>query len=339
MGAAIGHAQHRRGIGDHLVHHVEAAIGVVLERQHQQALAAARHQHFERHRLGRAAGALGDGGNRVLRVGLVVGPLAHREHLVERFGHEGARTAIGRRLDQAPPQLRIGREPGIALGGRELAHLQPRRMGGEGMGRGLQPHDDADRPRAHLRVGQRAPPGARRGSGRASRATAWAGHRPAPAGRRGPAGQRGGFQRLELARAEVGIDLQHAAAGALHAGGDAQKLGLAGAERGREAAVLGLVLGGARGGEAQGAGAQRLLGEARHLLDLALVRHLGMVGAALAHDVEAQRAVRQLGRHIDRAAHRVERVEIVGKDSQSNFTPSLSTVPGMSSTPSIRLIR
>ena len=85
-------------------------------------------------------------------------------------------------------------------------------MGGEGMRRGLQPHDDADRPRADLRVGRAA---------RLAHAMDLV-ERLAPqlglgvdlhqqAGER-PAGQRrSGFQRLELARAEVGIDLQHAA--------------------------------------------------------------------------------------------------------------------------------
>ena len=112
-----------------------------------------------------------------------------------------------------------------------------------------------------------------------------------------PAGEPGrGIERLELARAEIGIDLQHALAGALHALGQGEQLDLAGAERRREAAVRGLVLGGARGGDAERAGAQRLLDQPRHLLALALVRHLGMVGAAIAHDVEAQRAVRQLRR-------------------------------------------
>ncbi len=41
------------------------------------------------------------------------------------------------------------------------------------------------------------------------------------------------------------------------------------------------------------------------------VRHLFVVGAALAHDIEAQRAMWQLRRHVDCAAHRVERVEIL----------------------------
>ena len=71
------------------------------------------------------------------------------------------------------------------------------------------------------------------------------------------------------------------------------------------------MLGGARRREAHGAGTQRLLGEARHLLDFALVRCLFVLGAAFAHDIEAQRAVRQLRRHVDRAAHRFEGIEIL----------------------------
>ena len=193
-------------------------------------------------------------------------------------------------------------------------------MRGERMRRRLQPHDDTDRPRADLRVGE--PPGLAHAVDLVERLAPQLGlgvdlHQQA---RQRPAGERGRcLQRFELARPEVGIDLQHAAARALHAGGDAQKLGLAGAERGREAAVLGLVLGGARGREAHRAGAQGLLGEARHLLDLALARHLGMVGAAIAHDVEAQRAVRQLGRDIDGPAHRRQRVEIVGEGFPVEF--------------------
>ena len=95
-------------------------------------------------------------------------------------------------------------------------------MGGEGMGRGLQPHDDADRPRAHLRVGRAA--GLAHAVDLVERLAPQLGlgidlHQQA--GER-PAGQRRrGLQRLELARPEIGIDLQHAATGALHAGGDA----------------------------------------------------------------------------------------------------------------------
>ena len=179
---------------------------------------------------------------------------------------------------------------------------------------GFEPHDHADRPAADLRVGLVS---------RRAHAMDVA-QRLAPeiglgidldqqAGERA-AGQRcRRFQRLELAGAEVGVDLDHAATGTPDALRDAQKLGLAGRERGREASVAGLVLGGARSREAHGTGAQCLLGEARHLLDLAPGRHFGVLGAAIAHDVEAQCAVWQLGGDVDRAVHRGQGVEIVGE--------------------------
>ena len=182
------------------------------------------------------------------------------------------------------------------------------------MRRRLEAHDDADRPGAHLRIGDAARPA--HGVDLVERLA------PQPglgidlnqqAGER-PARQLGGrIERLELARTEIRVDLQHAAPGALHALGDAQQLGLAGAERGRETAVARLVLGGARRGEAHGAGMQRFLGEAGHLLDLAFGRDFGMLGAAITHHVEAQRAVWELRGHVDRAIHRGQRVEIVGE--------------------------
>ena len=44
-----------------------------------------------------------------------------------------------------------------------------------------------------------------------------------------------------------------------------------------------------------------------------------MVGAAIAHDVEAQRAVRQLRRDIDGPAHRGQGIEIVGEGFPVEF--------------------
>ncbi len=129
-----------------------------------------------------------------------------------------------------------------------------------------------------------------------------------------PAGEPGGgIERFELARPEIRIDLEHAPSGSLHALGEGKELDLACAQRGREAAVARLVLGGARGRDAECAGPQCLFDQTGHLLALALVRHLGMVGSALAHDVEAQRAVWQLSRHVNGAGHRAERIEVVGE--------------------------
>ena len=183
---------------------------------------------------------------------------------------------------------------------------------------GLESHDHADRPRAHLRIGLVA------GGAHAMDLASVSRHRS-------------GWASTWTSRQESGRPASVAAASSasnspgpkseltsitprparLMPCGDAQELGLARRERGREASVAGLVLGGARGGEAHGAGAQCFLGEARHLLDLAFARDLVMLGAAIAHDVEAQCAMRQLRRHVDGTGHRAQGIEIVGKGSPS----------------------
>ena len=81
---------------------------------------------------------------------------------------------------------------------------------------------------------------------------------------------------------------------------------------GNQFAGIGLVRIGARGGEAERAGAHRLLGQAAHLGDVLGRRRLA-VDAALAHDIDAQRMMRHLRRDIDRARHAVERVEVFRK--------------------------
>ncbi len=102
-------------------------------------------------------------------------------------------------------------------------------MAGERMRRRLEAHDDADRPRAHLRIGHAA--AAAHGVDLVERLAPQLGlgvdlDQQAGEGTAGQLGRR--VQRLELARPEVGVDLQHAAAGALHALGDAEQLGFAG---------------------------------------------------------------------------------------------------------------
>ena len=206
---------------------------------------------------------------------------------MECFTH-GRQGIAGTRREQALAQIGIGRQTLIARSRSEIAQLAPHRMGGEWMDGGLEPHDHADRPAADLRIGLAA-----RGAHAMD-----VGQRVSPqlglgidldqqAGKRAARQRRRRFQRLELAGAEVGVHLDHAAAGAFDTLRNAQQLGLAGRQRGREASVAGLVLGRPRGREAHGAGAQRLLGEARHLLDFALGRHFGVLGAAVAHDIEA----------------------------------------------------
>ncbi len=79
---------------------------------------------------------------------------------------------------------------------------------------------------------------------------------------------------------------------------------------GDQLAGRGLMRIGARGRKAEGAGADRRLGQAAHLGDV--VRGGGLaVDAALAHDIDAQRMMRDLRRDIDRPRHAGQRVEII----------------------------
>ncbi len=134
----------------------------------------------------------------------------------------------------------------------------------------------------------------------------------------------------------VGHELEHAVAGAADRVAEGEQLLGRRVGAGHEA-VLRAVQDRAAGADAAGAGPQRLLGELRHLRDLVGVG-LALVGT-LAHHVGAQRGVRHLGGDVDGAGRLVERVEVLGKLSQSQSMPSWSAVPGMSSTPSMSSIR
>ena len=121
---------------------------------------------------------------------------------------------------------------------------------------------------------------------------------------------------LELAlgagRVEVGDELDDAAARVLHAERDAQQLGLGGAQRRRRIALHGAMVEGARGREAERAGAHRLGRERAHARHL-VRRRLLEPGGALAHHEDAQRAVRQLGAEIHVARPRFQRIEILAE--------------------------
>src|SRR3954447_3990778 len=81
---------------------------------------------------------------------------------------------------------------------------------------------------------------------------------------------------------------------------------------GTSSPVLGLVRIGARGGEAERAGAQGVGGQPMHRGDVLRGRGLA-VDAALAHHIDAQRMMRDLCRDIDRARQAFERVEELRK--------------------------
>ena len=77
-------------------------------------------------------------------------------------------------------------------------------------------------------------------------------------------------------------------------------------------ADIGLVRVGARGREAERACAYRLFGQAAHLGDVLRVCRFA-TDAALAHDIDAQRMMRDLRRDIDRARQPSEGVEVFRK--------------------------
>ena len=82
------------------------------------------------------------------------------------------------------------------------------------------------------------------------------------------------------------------------------------------------------------AGGDSLGDQLGHALDVVVGG--GLVGRApLAHHERAHRAVRDLRGDVDRARDAVERVEVLGDDSQSHLMASRNDVPGMPSTPSM----
>jgi hypothetical protein len=84
-------------------------------------------------------------------------------------------------------------------------------------------------------------------------------------------------------------------------------------QTGRKSSVLGLVLDRARCGEAERTGTQRILEQTTHRFDLGYCWVLCMIGAALAHYVEAQRAVRDLRADVHHLRRGRQRVEILGE--------------------------
>ena len=109
---------------------------------------------------------------------------------------------------------------------------------------------------------------------------------------------------------EVADDLQHALADRAERLGDADQLvGLGGQRRGQLAAAAAVVQR-ARRGEAEGAGEHGLAGQVGHRRDVVGRRRLARC-ATLAHHVQAQRAVGDLGAEVDVAWMALEVVEVL----------------------------
>ena len=117
---------------------------------------------------------------------------------------------------------------------------------------------------------------------------------------------------LELLVVEIAVHAERAGAGDAERRADAEQLVVVGVARRHELAVRRLVRIGARGGEAERAGAQRLDGELAHLGDVVRGRRLAADGA-VAHDVDAHRQVRGLRGDVDRTRLALERLHELGK--------------------------
>ena len=114
---------------------------------------------------------------------------------------------------------------------------------------------------------------------------------------------------LRIAADGFAGDLEHAGAGAADRVDDGAYF-VPGSESACDGLVVGcLVVRRARSGEAEGAGAYGLLGDARHALDLVL-GSLFLEGP-LTHDVGAQRRVAHVTRVVDALRHAVEYVEVL----------------------------
>ena len=109
---------------------------------------------------------------------------------------------------------------------------------------------------------------------------------------------------------EVRDQFHHPVPGVGHAERDRLELVGAGTQRRRGVARRRAVVQGARGREADGARPHRLRGQAPHGRRI-LLRSLLQAGGSLTHDVEAQRAVRELGAEIDVVGPPFDRVEIL----------------------------
>ena len=250
---------------------------------------------------------------------LVVRRIAHDEHAIPARGdlraelrqppHQFGRRFVGQDC-RAHRRVLQPRQP---LGRGQLQQFLVARPDRERIERGIDAQHDADRAAGDLRGDERAL--------RAGGAHAF--HQALPAHRIGravgqqepdrPAGvlaqlrHPGEFLGLDV---EVAVHAERAVPQALQRRTDAEQFLHLGIAAGHHLAGRRLVRVGARGGEAERTGLQRLARHAAHRVDV-VGGGLLAVDRALAHHVDAQRMVRHLRRDIDRARHAVQRVEVL----------------------------
>ena len=310
MGAAVPESRDGVGVGEHLGHGIEVAVGVVEERQVEQRTTAVGEQGVDE--------PLGDGdpGSCRERLGaparrrFVQGRVAQHVDPARRERH----ARLGQLDDQARPRFGLG-QTGHPVDERQRSI--DRSVGGERsqrVQRGLDAHEDPDRARGHLgshgqtvgvgsveegEHGAVSAPSTDLGERERQRKPGLAHHRQQRLG-------------LGVELGEVRHDLQHAGAGGADGPGDAHQFAACRIEGRDRVTGARAVVGRAAGGEAEGAGGDALGREAPHGRDVRIGRRLP-VGATSAHDVQAERAVHDLGGEVDVPASGVEVVEVVGE--------------------------
>ena len=198
--------------------------------------------------------------------------------------------------------LRIAQPPPLFLD-RQAFQLLVARPHGERIERGADAHHHADRPARHLR-GDRQALGAHLVHGLDQAAPALrigvAVGEQEPDRPAGLARLLANPAQLEFLVVEVRVHAERAGAGDAERRADAEQLVIVGVARRHQFAVRRLVRVGARGGEAERAGAQRLDGELAHLGDVVGRRRLAADGA-VAHHIDAGRQMRGLRADVDGA--------------------------------------
>ena len=290
----------------HLADHVEVAVGEVGQREQDQLSPVALQQQVVGQLDWFHPGGLGPGLDAVLGGGLVVGRVTEGEHLVEGLGDDAAHApgATAVLLNELRPHF------GPAHGGHPLLQVQAGQLalvggaGDEGMHGGLQAQQQTHRTDGHLGGHVRA--GGPCVTDAVQHLTPALGvlvvlHQQHRQGCVGAVGQATEDLEVAVQILEVRHDLQMAETGVSQGRADAPQLGRRVGEGGDLVALFVTVVHGARGGEAQCAGLQRLQREAAHLGDLRLAGQLLVVAASVPHHVDPQRRVRHLRTHVDQA--------------------------------------
>ena len=320
VGAAVGERDDDVVALEEAAHEIEVAVGVVQDREVDEAGAVVGAQEIVGVGGRVLAQRLRAGGDGFGLGGFVVEAFAHlvvqaealrdghQQHLHIGFGVDvgfGEQAGLEGRVLQFGPLLRPG----------ELGDFGPAGLEQEGVDCAAPGHEDAVSAQRDLRddvgafgvplggfghllfPGQLLGDGLEHGEGD---------------GEAGFLAQRAHPAELVPLAAEIGGHFEDAMAGAGDGAADADELFLGGGGAGDEFAVDGLVEDGARGREAECASLQAFLDDGRHLGDF-MFGGVFVAGAALAHHIGADGAVGDVGGDVDGAGALFEGIEIFGE--------------------------